>query len=194
MSDLRRRPEPPGDQSMLQNEVAVESSNDREPGASTCCSPPGASCRRGCRARVRRAGQVQAADEAALDIACARSAAAHSAAGSAAFTRHLARPRATHDAAAGPPPWHVTVHDVAPSGHRTPDEQDPPPLHTTSQLQPAGQATSSMKQPPLRPQSIVQVLSPMAHEVHCDGHGTQSPSTQTRELGHSLFGLHATWL
>lgn len=86
-------------------------------------------------------------------------------------------------------PLHVIAHAML-LGQVMPLRHEEATEHTTLQFQPAGQ-TTAWAQPPLRPQSIVQVLVPATHDVHAGGHAgaasggsvsisTQSPSTQVR--------------
>ena len=85
-------------------------------------------------------------------------------------------------------PPQVIAHDM-PFGQVTPLRHEPDFEHATLQFHPAGQTTAWV-QPPLRPQSIVQVLVPATHDVHAGGHveasgggesiSTHNPSTQVR--------------
>jgi hypothetical protein len=69
--------------------------------------------------------------------------------------------------------------------------------HTTLQFHPSGQ-TTAWAQPPLSPQSIVQVRVLPTHDVHVDGHAgagasggvsitTQNPSTQVRLFAQAVW-------
>jgi hypothetical protein len=80
-------------------------------------------------------------------------------------------------------------------------------LHSTLQLQPVGHVTCCL-QPPLSEQSIVQLLWPITHDVHCEGQtaaspntspsrtpaspatSTQKPSTQVRSEAHLCSASH----
>lgn len=87
-------------------------------------------------------------------------------------------------------PLQVIAHAMS-LGQVTPLRHEEATEHTTLQFHPAGQATA-WAQPPLRLQSIVQVLVLPTHDVHVDGHAgaaasgggasttTHNPLTQVR--------------
>lgn len=92
-------------------------------------------------------------------------------------------------------PLQVIAHDML-FGQVMPLRHEEDVEHTTPQFQPAGQ-TTAWAHPPLRPQSIVQVLVPATHDVHTAGHAaasggstsisTQSPSRQVRLFAQAVW-------
>jgi len=100
-------------------------------------------------------------------------------------------------------PLHMIVHEVLPV-QLTPLLHEFCVPHITLQLQPNGQLTGP-EQPPLTPQSMMQLCDEALHEVHCGGQSSASggrgpsntsgtahkPSTQIRPLLQSAWVLHA---
>jgi hypothetical protein len=87
-------------------------------------------------------------------------------------------------------PLHVILHALLPT-QLTPLRHELPVEHEMLQLQPAGQVTAALHAPPFSMQSIVQLLSPGLHDVHCDGQVPASPTTApSRTLASSWVATH----
>jgi hypothetical protein len=112
-------------------------------------------------------------------------------------------------------PEHVMLQG-RPAGHVTPLRHELIVEHSTLQSQPSGHLIGPLQAPPLRWQSMLQVVVSLLHDVHTDGHrlasdggaasmstraspgtlasawgATQKPSIQVRPLAQSICRSHA---